>query len=104
MEAVALGEDGLLQGMSQGKAYFDLSTNSPGLVRRIHQEFSARGIAVLDAPVSGGPRGAESGKLAIWVGGDRAVFERCKPVLDTMGDQAVYVGPIGSGGNRQAGA
>ena len=97
VEAVALGEDGLLQGMSPGNVYFDLSTNSPGLVRRIHREFSARGIDVLDAPVSGGPKGAETGKLAIWVGGDRAVFDRCKPVLDSMGDQAVYVGPIGSG-------
>ena len=97
VEAVALGEDGLLQGMSQGTAYFDLSTNSPGLIRRIHEEFAARGIDVLDAPVSGGPRGAESGKMAIWVGGDRAVFDRCKPVLDTMGDQVLYVGPIGSG-------
>ena len=97
VEAVALGEDGLHQGMSQGKVYFDLSTSTPGLIRRIHQIFSAQGIDVLDAPVSGGPGGARTRNLAIWVGGDRAVYERCKPVLDSIGDKAYYVGPIGSG-------
>ena len=94
---MALGEDGLLSGMSAGKVYFDLSTSSPGLIRRIHQAMSAKGVDVLDAPVSGGPSGARSTNLAIWVGGDREVFERCKPVLDAIGDKAYYVGPIGCG-------
>ena len=97
VEAVALGEDGLLQGMSEGKVYFDLSTNSPTLMRRIHQVFAERGIHVLDAPVSGGPRGAQTRNLAIWVGGDEKVYQRCKPVLDAIGDKATYVGPIGCG-------
>jgi 3-hydroxyisobutyrate dehydrogenase-like beta-hydroxyacid dehydrogenase len=97
VEAVALGEDGLLAGMSAGKVYFDLSTSSPGLIRRIQQDFSAKGVDVLDAPVSGGPSGASSMNLAIWVGGDQDVYERCKPVLDAIGDKAYYVGPIGSG-------
>ena len=97
VEAVALGKDGLLQGLSPGKVYFDLSTSTPGMIRRIQQEFSTRGIDVLDAPVSGGPRGTRTCNLAIWVGGDRAVFDRCKPVLDAIGDKAYYVGPIGSG-------
>ena len=97
VEAVALGEDGVLLGMSEGKVYFDLSTSSPGLIRRIHQAAAARGIDVLDAPVSGGPEGARTRNLAIWVGGDREVFERCKPVLDAIGDKAYYVGPIGCG-------
>ncbi|MCH8224937.1 MAG: NAD(P)-dependent oxidoreductase [Chloroflexi bacterium] len=97
VEAVALGEDGLLSGMSAGKVYFDLSTSSPGLIRRIHEEFAAKGVHVLDAPVSGGPGGARTMNLAIWVGGDREVYERCKPVLDAIGDKAYYVGPIGSG-------
>ena len=97
VEAVALGEDGLGQGLTAGKVYFDLSTSTPGLIRRIHQELSARGIDVLDAPVSGGPSGAHSRNLAIWVGGDRAVYDRCKPVLDAIGDKAYYVGPIGCG-------
>ena len=97
VEAVSLGEDGLLSGMSAGKVYFDLSTSSPGLIRRIHQEFSAKDVQVLDAPVSGGPSGARSMNLAIWVGGDREVYERCKPVLDAIGDKVYYVGPIGCG-------
>ena len=97
VEAVGLGEDGILEGMTEGKVYFDLSTSTPTLIRRIHEEAAARGVHVLDAPVSGGPRGAASGNLAIWVGGDKDVFDRCKPVLDSIGDKAYYVGPIGCG-------
>jgi 3-hydroxyisobutyrate dehydrogenase len=97
VEAVALGEEGLVKGLRRGAAYFDLSTNSPALVRRIHAVFAEGGRHVLDAPVSGGPRGAASGKLALWVGGDEAVFRQHKPVLDAIGDQARYVGPIGAG-------
>tara|TARA_B100000809_G_scaffold191288_1_gene189949 strand:+ start:310 stop:1203 length:894 start_codon:yes stop_codon:yes gene_type:complete len=97
VEAVALGEAGIMEGMSAGKVYFDLSTSTPGMIRKIHAEAAARGIDVLDAPVSGGPRGAASRNLAIWVGGDKDVFDRCKPVLDAIGDKAYYVGPIGSG-------
>ena len=97
VEAVALGENGILSGISPGKVYFDLSTNSPTLIRRLHDAFAARGAHLLDAPVSGGPQGARSGRLAIWVGGDKDVFQRCKPVLDAIGDQAFYVGAIGTG-------
>jgi 3-hydroxyisobutyrate dehydrogenase len=97
VESVALGEQGLLGALAAGKAFFDLSTNSPAVVRRIHQVLAARGIHMLDAPVSGGPRGAETRRLALWVGGDEAVFTRYKAVLDAIGDQAYYVGPIGAG-------
>ena len=97
VEAVALGEQGILAGLSSGRAYFDLSTNSPAVVRRLHQTFAQKGVHLLDAPVSGGPRSAESGRLALWVGGDRAVFDQHKKVLDAIGDQAYYVGPIGAG-------
>jgi 3-hydroxyisobutyrate dehydrogenase-like beta-hydroxyacid dehydrogenase len=97
MESVALGEQGLLSGLQKGKAYFDLTTNSPTVVRKVHAVFADKGVHLLDAPVSGGPHGAKTGKLAIWVGGDEAVFKRCKPVLDGFSDQAVYVGPIGAG-------
>jgi len=79
------------------KAWFDLSTNSPGVVRKLHKQMAAKGIQLLDAPVSGGPRGAQSGKLAIWVGGDEQVFDKCKPILQAIGDQPYYVGPIGAG-------
>jgi 3-hydroxyisobutyrate dehydrogenase-like beta-hydroxyacid dehydrogenase len=97
VQAVALGENGLLHGVRPGKVYFDLSTNSPTLLRRIHEEFAKVGGHVLDAPVSGGPRGARSGRLAIWVGGDRAIYDQYKPVLDAIGDKPYYVGPIGAG-------
>jgi 3-hydroxyisobutyrate dehydrogenase len=95
VEAVALGKDGLLVGMKHGAAYFDLSTNSRATVRKIHAAFAEKGVHMFDAPVSGGPRGAKTGKLAIWVGGDRTVFEHHKTVLGAMGDQVRYVGPIG---------
>jgi 3-hydroxyisobutyrate dehydrogenase len=97
VEAVALGEHGLLAGMRAGGTYFDLSTNSPTLVRKIHAAFAERGAYMLDAPVSGGPAGARSGRLALWVGGEEAIFHRHKALLDTIGDQARYVGPIGAG-------
>ena len=97
VEDVTLSQAGLLQGLAPGKVYFDLSTNSPTLIRRLHALFAQRGLHLLDAPVSGGPRGAKTGKLAIWVGGDEDVFLRHKPLLDAIGDQVVRVGPIGSG-------
>ena len=97
IEAVALAEDGLLAGMRPGTAWFDLSTNSLTLVRRLHSRFAAKGVEMLDAPVSGGPAGAKSGKLALWISGDKAAFDRHKPVLDAIGDQAMYLGAIGTG-------
>ncbi len=95
-EAEAVGAE-LLEGMRPDAAWFDLSTNSPTVARRIHARFAERGIAMLDAPVSGGPRGAKSRKLALLVGGERAVFDRFRPVLDAIGDQVIYIGPIGAG-------
>ncbi len=96
VEHIALGEDGLLVGMRAGSAYFDLSTNAPDVVRRIHAAGAEHGVHMLDAPVSGGPRGAETGKLAIWVGGEKSIFDQHKPLLDVIGDQARYVGEIGT--------
>jgi len=97
VEAVALGPDGLLAGMRKGAAYFDLSTNSPALVRRLYALFKDKGLHLLDAPVSGGPKGAKTRKLALWVGGDKEIYDRFKPVLDAIGDQPYFVGPIGAG-------
>jgi 3-hydroxyisobutyrate dehydrogenase len=88
---------GLGSAMQKGAAWFDLTTNSPACVRRVHALLKTRGVDFLDAPVSGGPGGAKSGKLAIWVGGDRAVYDRHEPVLRAFGDQPCYVGPIGAG-------
>jgi 3-hydroxyisobutyrate dehydrogenase len=96
VETVALGPDGLISAMKPGAAYFDLSTNAPSLVKKLHAAFAEKGLHMLDAPVSGGPAGARSGKLAIWVGGDESVFQEYKHVLDAIGDKAAYIGPIGS--------
>jgi 3-hydroxyisobutyrate dehydrogenase len=74
--------------------WFDLSTNSPKRIRALHQKIKAE---LLDAPVSGGPKGAQSGKLAIWVGGDRATYDKHLLILEAIGDQPMYVGSIGAG-------
>jgi 3-hydroxyisobutyrate dehydrogenase-like beta-hydroxyacid dehydrogenase len=96
VEKVVFGPDGLLAGAHAGMAYFDLSTNSQAMVRRVNAALAEKKAFGFDAPVSGGPKGAETGKLAIWVGGDKAVYEKHKKVLDAIGDQAAYIGPIGS--------
>jgi 3-hydroxyisobutyrate dehydrogenase len=97
VESVALGEGGVLQGASSGSVYIDLSTSSPTLIRRIHDLYREKGVHVLDAPVSGGPIGAQQATLAVMVGGDQAVYQRVKPVLDAIGDKVTYVGGIGCG-------
>ena len=98
VESVALDEaDGLIAGMKPGAVYFDLSTNSPTTVRKVAAVMAERGMHCLDAPVSGGPKGAASGKLAIWVGGDKAIFEANRGALDALGDQVSYIGEIGAG-------
>jgi 3-hydroxyisobutyrate dehydrogenase len=98
VEAVALDDDvGLIAAMKPGSVLFDLSTNSPTMIRHIHKIYADKGFYCLDAPVSGGPKGAKSGKLAIWVGGDEDVFNEHRGVLDALGDQVRYIGPIGAG-------
>jgi 3-hydroxyisobutyrate dehydrogenase-like beta-hydroxyacid dehydrogenase len=96
VETVGLGPDGLVAGIRPGAAWFDLSTNAPSVARKLHAAFTEKGAHMLDAPVSGGPAGAASRKLAIWVGGERSVFDAHKAVLDAMGDKPAYIGPIGS--------
>jgi 3-hydroxyisobutyrate dehydrogenase len=96
VERVALGKDGLIEGVKKGAAYFDLSTNAQSVVKGLHDAFAKKGAQMLDAPVSGGPSGAASRKMAIWVGGDRAAYDKFKPVLDAMGDRPSYVGAIGT--------
>lgn len=97
VEAVGTGKDGLIEGFRKGAAWFDLSTNAVSVVRGLAPVFAERGVAFLDAPVSGGPTGANSGRLAIWVGGDKAAFDKHQSVLNAMGDAARYIGPIGAG-------
>lgn len=97
VETVVLGADGLAEGLKRGGVIFDLSTNSPMVVRAIHAKLAERGVHILDAPVSGGAAGAKSGRLSLWVGGDKTVFDRHRHLLDAIGDSAEYIGPIGAG-------
>jgi 3-hydroxyisobutyrate dehydrogenase len=97
VEAVVLGENGILEGASKGSVYMDLSTNSPTSIRRIHGICAEKGVNVLDAPVSGGVYGAAAATLAVMVGGDKPTFDRMKPTLDAIGSHVVYCGPIGNG-------
>ncbi|MDR3537114.1 MAG: NAD(P)-dependent oxidoreductase [Acetobacteraceae bacterium] len=97
VQRVGTGADGLAEGLRRGATWFDLSTNAVDVVRALHVILAEQGVDFLDAPVSGGPRGANSGKLAIWVGGEQAAFEKYRAALQAMGDQAKYIGPIGAG-------
>ena len=97
VEIVATGPEGILQGMTAGSVYIDLSTSRPTLIREIEPQFRAKGVHVLDAPVSGGKSGAQSRNLAVMVGGEREVFDRVKPLLDAFGDKVYYAGSIGAG-------
>ena len=97
VEAVVLGEYGILEGASSDTIYMDLSTNSPTAIRKIHDLCAEKGVTVLDAPVSGGVYGAAAASLAVMVGGDKAVYDRMKPTLDAIGSHVVYCGPIGNG-------
>ena len=92
---VTVGAGGLLHGMPPGSVLFDLTTNSPTTVRGIHATFASHGLHLLDAPVSGGPKGAEARSLAIWVGGDEQIYRRYEPLLRDIGDQPSYIGAIG---------
>jgi 3-hydroxyisobutyrate dehydrogenase len=97
VEAVVLGHDGVKDGIPAGATYVDLSTSSPALIRHISQELGKRGVNVLDAPVSGGVVGAVNATLSIIVGGEEAVFQHVKTVLEAIGDKPVYCGPSGAG-------
>lgn len=97
IEAVTCGPDGILARAQPGLALFEMSTNSPALVRRLHAACAAQGVHFLDAPISGGAAGARSGRLVVWVGGHRPSYDRCKPLLDAMADRVTHVGPSGAG-------
>jgi 3-hydroxyisobutyrate dehydrogenase len=95
-EAEAVGAD-LMASMGRGGVWFDLTTNSPTVVRSLSARCAEHGISMLDAPVSGGPHGAKSGKMALLVGGDEKIFNDKRKVLDAIGDQVIYIGAIGAG-------
>jgi 3-hydroxyisobutyrate dehydrogenase len=84
VEAVAIGAQGVLDGIKPGGIYVDLSTSRPTLIRQIEPLFRQKGAAVVDAPVSGGKTGAATRNLAVMVGGERAIYERIKPILEAL--------------------
>jgi 3-hydroxyisobutyrate dehydrogenase len=97
VEDVVLGSDGLRAGAGPGSAVVDMSTGPPALARKLAAELAEAGIDSLDAPVSGGPRGAEDASLTIMVGGTPEVFERWRPLLEELGSPVVRVGDAGAG-------
>ena len=96
-EAVTLGDGGLIETIQPGQIIADLTTNSPTVVRRVAEAFAAKGAHLMDSPVSGGPSGAATGKMAIWVGGEKAAYDKALPVLQSVADQPRYIGEVGSG-------
>jgi 3-hydroxyisobutyrate dehydrogenase-like beta-hydroxyacid dehydrogenase len=97
IEEVFLGRNGLVEGIKSGSVAIDMSSASPSSTRKISNILESKGVKMLDAPVSGGPLGAKSGKLTIMIGGDEKVFESIRHVLSFLGEKLFYVGPIGSG-------
>jgi 2-hydroxy-3-oxopropionate reductase len=98
VEQVALGPNGIIEGARTGLLYADMSTISPIVSQKVGKALEAKGVAMLDAPVSGGEKGAIDGALSIMVGGDKAVFERVLPLFQAMGKTITLLGPLGFGG------
>jgi len=97
VESVALGPDGIIHGASSGMIHVDMSTISPTIARDVGRQLGERGIAMLDAPVSGGVAGAKAASLTIFVGGEQASFERTRPLLECLGKKIFHMGPLGTG-------
>ncbi len=97
VRAVTYGTDGVLAGMAKGAVLVDHTTASAEVAREIAERTKGQGVGFLDAPVSGGQAGAENGKLTVMVGGEVAVFERAKPVIDSYARACVLMGAHGSG-------
>ena len=97
MEAVCLGPDGIADRLKPGALYIDHTTNAPSLVRRVHAALAASGVAMVDAPVSGGMEGAQTRDLLVMAGGDPAAFARARPLLDAVAKCVIHTGGIGTG-------
>jgi 2-hydroxy-3-oxopropionate reductase len=98
VELVALGKDGIVDGARRGLIYVDMSTISPLVSQKVAQALEPKGVRMLDAPVSGGEKGAIDGALSIMVGGDQAVFDEVLPIVQAMGKTITRLGPLGFGG------
>jgi 2-hydroxy-3-oxopropionate reductase len=98
VELVALGRDGIIEGARPGLLFVDMSTISPIVSKKVGEALAAKSVKMLDAPVSGGERGAIDGALSIMVGGDKAVFDAVLPIFQAMGKTITHLGPLGFGG------
>jgi 2-hydroxy-3-oxopropionate reductase len=98
VEQVALGKDGIIEGARRGLIYVDMSTISPIVSQKVGKALAASGVTMLDAPVSGGEKGAIDATLSIMVGGDKAVFDAVLPIFKAMGRTITHLGPLGFGG------
>jgi 3-hydroxyisobutyrate dehydrogenase-like beta-hydroxyacid dehydrogenase len=102
VEAVICGPAGAMEGLQAGSLVIDFSTIDPATSRRLAQRLAERGVAYLDAPVTGGTEGARSGTLSVLVGGDRASLERARPLLEVVGQRITHFGPVGAGQQAKA--
>lgn len=98
VELVALGKDGIIEGARPGLLYLDMSTISPLVSQKVGAALAPKGVRMLDAPVSGGEKGAIDATLSIMVGGDKADFEAALPVFQALGRTITLLGPLGAGG------
>ena len=97
VQEVLLGSEGVIEGVHEGLVVIDMSTISPIVTRTLAAQLAEHGVAMLDAPVSGGDRGAIAGTLSIMVGGEESAFERCLPIFQALGKTIVHVGGSGAG-------
>ena len=98
VEQVVLGRDGVIEGARSGMVLLDMSTISPLVSQKIGAALADKRVQMLDAPVSGGEKGAMDGALSIMVGGDKAVFDKALPIFQAMGKTITHLGPLGAGG------
>jgi len=98
VEQVALGKDGIVEGARRGLVFVDMSTISPIVSRKVGEALAPKGVTMLDAPVSGGEKGAIDAALSIMVGGDKATFDSVLPIFQAMGKTITLLGPLGMGG------
>jgi 2-hydroxy-3-oxopropionate reductase len=98
VELVALGRDGLIEGAKRGLLFLDMSTISPLVSQKVGKALASKSVRMLDAPVSGGEKGAIDGALSIMVGGEQADFEAALPVFQALGKTITHLGPLGAGG------
>jgi len=97
VEAVYLGPHGAIEGARLGQVFIDTSTIYPATSKKVGEALAAKGVSFMDAPISGGPSGAEKGTLAVMVGADSAALEKARPVLKVFGKSIFHMGPVGAG-------